>query len=657
MATRLWTPADMVGVTGLEWFDSSSNVTIDTTNSSNPVNRWVATRPGGGTATTANSFRDDFRPVLSTVNGKPSVLFGTGSNQLNLDTGNLPVGTGDKFWFIASKSLETRGGDFYPWGYGSNQGTGVTWKMRIGDPPFSDVGNNGYNIGSVPISASGIASIVETYTETGTISKGWYNGAADPAVLVYARNPRTDTRPSRLGHWPEYGNGANQHLLRIGWGYGNPNSDDNLRLQGWLSWDTGDNGASLRSDHPYKNAAPTVSTGPTIINASANITEDNDTTTSSGRVVIRASANITEDNDVMVSATRNRIIARATMLEQDDTLVSTSINRVKASVNFTEDNDMMYSSAAAKVQASAVLLEDNDTITANAKVKIVGNAYITEQDDLLSAGQIQVKIIGNSTSITEADDTVVSSASTRITLTANITEDNDTLVASYSSAAGFNANITEENDTLVATAKVLARATASMMEQDDTLTSSARNVIRASAILNEDDDTMASFIAGPGKIIAEAMMTEDDDTLAATVRTTLKAYLNAQEENDTLTSTTSNRITAVSVLIEDNDTLTASGVVRATGYVAGTIDDDTLTASYKASIKASAALREDDDVLISQSYVITPVITPASRSVKLISSLSRNVTFTISTGYRTALPAEAARQVKPVASLSRSAKL
>jgi len=253
---NFWSPSDMTGVTGLEWFDSSQGVTNDRSTSPNPVPKWVAVRPDGNTATTANSFRDDFRPVVSSVNGRQSVLFGTGSNQLNLDTANLPVGTGDKFWFISSKSLETRTGDFYPWGYGSGQGTGVTWKMRQGAAPFSDIGNNGLNIGSVNISNTGISTIVETYVSANTTTSAWYNGQSGPSQLVSSRNPNTTTRPARLGHWPEYGNGANQHLLRLGWGYGNPTSDDILRLQGWLSWDTGDNGTSLASSHPYKNAAP-----------------------------------------------------------------------------------------------------------------------------------------------------------------------------------------------------------------------------------------------------------------------------------------------------------------------------------------------------------------------------------------------------------------
>lgn len=257
---RAWQPSDMAGVTGTEYLDSTAvDGLAATAEGVTPVTLWTAKRPGGGTATAARAFRDDFRPYLGTINGKQSVYFDTATRQLNLDTGGLPAGRGDKFWFIATKNMETRGGDYYPFGYGGGSGTAVTWKMRQGQVPYSDVGSVGYNVGSAPIATTGISIITETYRQVGTLSRSWYNGQAQPST--YTRERNTSASNARLGHWPTYGNGAHQHLLRLGWGYGEPSADDILRLQGWLSWDTGDNGASLPADHPYKTAAPMVSEG------------------------------------------------------------------------------------------------------------------------------------------------------------------------------------------------------------------------------------------------------------------------------------------------------------------------------------------------------------------------------------------------------------
>ncbi len=269
---RRWLPSDTVGVTGIEYLHSEQGfATAAPENGNTPVNTWTAIRPGGGTPTVARAFRDDFRPYLSTVNGKQSVLFDAATRQLNLDTGNLPAGRNDKFWFLATKNMETRSGDYYPLGYGGGSGSAVTWKMRRGQVPYSDIGTFGFNVGSAPIAASGISIITEAYRQSSTLTRSWYNGQAEPTTYVRERN--TSASNARLGHWPTYGNGSHQHLLRLGWGYGEPTVDDILRLQGWMSWDTSDDGVSLPEGHPYKSAPPMFDDGAAAgVTGSASIT-------------------------------------------------------------------------------------------------------------------------------------------------------------------------------------------------------------------------------------------------------------------------------------------------------------------------------------------------------------------------------------------------
>lgn len=263
MAQRLWTPADLVGVTGLEIVDATKSVVTSdgTFMSFTPINSVTAQRPAGGTATAIVSFRDDFRPVIGSFNGQQTIYFGTDTRQLDIPTKtNLPNGTGDKFWFEVVKVLETRTDDRYTWGYGGSSQTAAAYKLRQGAVPYADVGSTGYAIGSVAVASSGISIITEQYTQADTTSRASYNGNATPTAYKATRNSSL-SQAAHFGNWPLYGNGSSHHLMRRGWGYGSISVADMQRLQGWASWDAGDAGASLVDGHPYKAAAPTIDDG------------------------------------------------------------------------------------------------------------------------------------------------------------------------------------------------------------------------------------------------------------------------------------------------------------------------------------------------------------------------------------------------------------
>jgi len=331
----------MVGVTGLEWFDSSQAVTATGTADGSPLTGWTAIRPGGGTPNTASVIRDDWRPVLGTVNGKRSVYFDTSTRRLSLGTDNLPVGTANKFWFYSTVIRETRSGDYYPAGYGSNQGSGVAWKMRQGSVPSVDVGNNGYAIGTVAIATTGISIVVEAYRQTGPLSRAWYNGQASASTYDGTRNTST-AKGGGLGFWPEYGGGSQQDLLRFRYGYGEPSDDDLRRLEGWLSWDTGDNGASLAAGHPYKTAAPTVTTG------GASTAPDNASQTLASNSPTIAARTFTQpDNATQGSAaTSPTIAARATATPVSTSQVSTTTSPTVAARATTAPDSASQASAA-----------------------------------------------------------------------------------------------------------------------------------------------------------------------------------------------------------------------------------------------------------------------------------------------------------------------
>ena len=263
MAQRLWTPADLVGVTGLEIVDATKSVTTSdgTLAAGTPVTGITAQRPAGGTATSIVSFRDDYRPVISAVNGKQSIFFDTSTRQLDIPTKtNLPNGAGDKFWFEVVKVAETRTDDRYTWGYGGSNQTAVAYKLRQGGIPYADVGSTGYAVGSVAVASTGISIIAEQYTTSDTTSRARYNGNSTWSTYVKPRSTSL-SNTAHFGNWPLYGNGSSHHLLRRIWGYGTPSAADWQRLEGWASWDSGDNGASLVDGHAYKTAAPTIDDG------------------------------------------------------------------------------------------------------------------------------------------------------------------------------------------------------------------------------------------------------------------------------------------------------------------------------------------------------------------------------------------------------------
>lgn len=305
MALRPWVPADMVGVTGLEIVDATKSVTTadGTFVSGSIVTGITAQRPSGGTATSIVSFRDDYRPVIGAVNGKQTIFFDTATRQLDIPTKtNLPNGTGDKFWFECVKVAETRTDDRYTWGYGGSNGSAVSYKLRQGGVPYCDIGSVGYSVGSTAVAATGISIISEYYTATDTTSRARYNGNSAWTSYVRSRNSAT-SNTAHFGNWPLYGNGSSHHLLRRVWGYGTPTSDDWARLEGWASWDSGDNGASLVAGHPYATAAPTIDDGAgggTTVTGTASMTGAG-TMAAAGVTMARASAAMTGTGAIAAS--------------------------------------------------------------------------------------------------------------------------------------------------------------------------------------------------------------------------------------------------------------------------------------------------------------------------------------------------------------------
>ena len=470
MAMRLWTPADLVGVTGIEIVDTTKNVaTSDGTFAvGTPVTTITSTRPGGGTPLTISAFRDDFRPVIGSFNGLQTVLFDTSTRQLDIPTKtNLPNGTGDKWWFEVVKVLETRTDDRYTWGYGGSNQTSVAYKLRVGAVPYVDVGSTGYAIGSTAVSASGISMICEQYTASDTTSKANYNGTSTWTSYVKARNTSI-SQLARYGYWPLYGNGCNHHLLKRVSGYGVITADDWLRMIGWASWASGDQGNSIVDrTNPYINAAPMIDdgTGGGVVKGTGALVEADDTAAATVTARVSASAAIIEQDDLMVAMGNVRVAATVALVEQDDVVVATAQTLVKGQFAATEDDDTVVGTATARSSFSANIVEQDDIMVAMGNARVTATVALVEQDDVAEAyGRASVR---GSAMIIEADDTAVGSMGVQVVLRAEITEQDDLMVASSGVRIMAVVALVEQDDVAVGTAKAVVSGRAALVEADD----------------------------------------------------------------------------------------------------------------------------------------------------------------------------------------------
>ncbi len=569
MALRDWQPSDMVGVTGIEYFDSTKNVVAPAMLENEwPVSRITAVNNNSGaTASIAAAVRDDYRPRIGTLNGRQTIYFDGNVRQMPIEnTANLPKGPGDKFWFGHFHVEETRNGDYYPLGYGGGNGTGIAYKLRVGSRFTIDVGNFGFEVGTTAL--TGPVSFVHVYQQSGTRSRAWLNAEAAPTVYT-ANALNTSGSNARLGSWPQYGNHSKHHHRIWGYGYGTPTDDDAVRLRAWLSWESGENGANLAANDPYKNQRPKIDDG------------------TGGGNVVNADAAITESNDALTSASAVRITATAALLEQDDVVASATTAKVNGAALLVEDADILTAVAAALIRASLTAVEADDAIEVSAAVQIHATAALVERDDVVASRTIA-----------------------RITLDAALVEEDDQVEAMIGQVQVFYAEIAEQDDTLAADAKAIVRATARLIEGDDALVSRGYVGVTGDASLVEQDDMMAS--AGVVRINGAADLVEANDTLSARITNTLQLRAVIREQDDVLDAGVSIRVTLVADLVEADDQLEAYSGGPVEFDAAIVEDDDRVVAAGRVRVRARARMTEQPDTL-SASWTI-PVYAPPSRT-------------------------------------------
>ena len=371
MALRPWSPFTdaEAGVSISESWDSKSFVDYTTDNF---VPSWT-----GKNGTRAASTRDDYRARLGAVNGIQTVYFPSSTTQLPIGDGTkLATGSGDKWWCIVTKVLDTRAGDRYPLGYGGNNGSSVAWKMKQGIVPYSDIGTVGYAIGTETIGTSGISIITERYKSSNTMSSANYNGK--PVFSTYSRARNTSLGSPRLGSWSVYGDGTEHQMFYFFSGYGYPSDDWILKLASWCSFNAGDQGGSIHADNIYKGAAPTVDDGTgggsnAVGNATLPLVQSNASTT----VAINGNG----------SGTLPLVVGSG---------AGSVENRAVGNANLP----MIMGSAQAGVQISGQSSSTLPALQSSAQVSVAVSAQADSTLPALqgsSQGSVQISAVGNST--------------------------------------------------------------------------------------------------------------------------------------------------------------------------------------------------------------------------------------------------------------------
>lgn len=644
---RLWTPADASSAIIAGWFDAKDTSTLTLDENSN-VSEWRSKTGDWSVTQSSVSNRPTFNS--SSYNNLPAVNF-YGNNLILFGTSGPKMPTGNASGVMTGVSARPNSSSYYATIFAQGERQELQYRGMSRHNNTVAVGYYANDADGDPsIPWDGFDRMFAASIDTAGNNKTYVDGGAPySATLRPLQTPSNS--PFYLGG-TSVGDNWNNPIQEVIFWSGLLSNDDIDKLFGYYAW-RWNLVSQLPSNHPYKNAAPTVG----VITASATITEENDASSSAVKVYTQSYSSIIEESDTMQSSTLSRATASAILLEQDDTFSANAVNRVTVTSSTFEESDTFSSSAQIRIFATTTLTEDADSLTSTSRTKIVASASIDEDADLLSAGQIQVRIIGKSTEIVEADDTITAAGTTKIRVTSNLTEEADTVDTTISNSVLLNSNITEDADNLTSAIKLLLKANGALAEQDDVVVSSTTVRISATATLAEESDIMTAFFAGPGSKILEASITEDADTLASIAKTAIQGHLLAQEDNDSLVATSGLKIKAISVTIEDNDSLVSLGTNRATGYVVSILDDDTLVATYTTALKANATIVEESDDLVAYGRVVTPILTPAGRQATLAASLSRTVTFTLTTGYRVILGASNSRAAQLPVALSRNAAL
>ena len=288
-------------------------------------------------------------------------------------------------------------------------------------------------------------------------------------------------------------------------------------------------------------------------------------------------------------------------------------------VTLQEDDDTLSSASELIVGrfANASITEANDTLSSTAIHPIVGASSIVEQNDTLThSGAFRQDAFGEAfydevadaqllikaaLTATEAGDTIASAASLPVKASVAITEASDTVSSSSFITIKANAAITEANDTVADVATITLKANASITEANDTISSTALAPVKASVAITEADDTISSTALAPVK--ANVAITDADDTLVSAATLPIKANASITEAGDTVIA--SSEPLGMLTATEADDTMAATAALAIKANASITESGDTVSSAATPTIKGIVAITEAGDTVSSTSTLST----------------------------------------------------
>lgn len=202
--------------------------------------------------------------------------------------------------------------------------------------------------------------------------------------------------------------------------------------------------------------------------------------------------------------------------------------------------------------------------------------------------------------VTDATDTVSSTATVTVTATLATTDATDTLSATTTEPVTATLSVTDANDTLSSAAAVAIVATLGVTDATDTLSSAAvvGSVVTVDLAVTDAEDTLAATTTST--VVATFAQTDAQDTLSSAAAVAVVASLAATDQADTLDSavTTAGPVTCTLDVTDESDTL-ASQVSPESGLTSGWSRHRFLFDNVDLRPREAVLnVRDDDDTLI-----------------------------------------------------------
>jgi hypothetical protein len=362
------------------------------------------------------------------------------------------------------------------------------------------------------------------------------------------------------------------------------------------SWD-GIHAAASPTEGP--DTLSTTSHSP--LDATLTKTDDGDTVGVLVSTLIDAAVSMTEASDTESSGSSASPSASLSVVEAPDTDTASGTITTNLTTSVQEASDFIGSATAHwSVHAIANLVGAPDTLSGGSSETLDGIATLTELGDFVGSrlddGSIFV------VSVTDTGDSSIVNGSVTVDAVSNNLLPDDTVASSGTTYIGISALLQVANDQIVAQAHSIVQAVLSATEGPDTLAVTDTTKISIVVQPIEGADTSVSSASWKGH--ANASIHGAADNVSAAGSVSLHAQGSPRERNDTTIFSAASEGNIVLSQAEGNDVpYSMSGSPKISGTALPTEGRDRATANASPKISGVAQPIEGRDTLASSASV------------------------------------------------------